>query len=151
MKIYLAHPISGLSYDEIVTYYEDTIYQLPRYEILCPMTAKPALRNEKRLRAFDYDYPTATNKAILRRDHWMVEQADIVYVNLIGATEVSIGCVAELAWAWHLCKHTVVALEKESIHWHAFVIEMSDIIWDTHNEAIKYLNSLSMKGLGNTI
>lgn len=143
MKIYLAHPISGLSYDEVVEYYSECYQVLRIYEIYCPMTAKPELRTEKKLRSFDYSQPTATNKAIVHRDCWMVEQADVVYVNLLGTTEISIGCVAELAWAWHSRKHTVISMEKENVHMHAFVIEMANIIWDTHEEAIQYLNSLA--------
>jgi len=147
MRIYLAHPISGLSYDEIVAYYVKMRERLsPEWEIMNPMTAKEELRNETKLRAYDYDNPVATNKAIVHRDFWMVSRSDVLYANLLGVTWPSIGCIIELSWAWARQIHTVVAMDFMGPNWHAFVIEMANIIFSGENDAINYLNRLVKGG-----
>jgi hypothetical protein len=72
----------------------------------------------------------------------MVSRADAIYLDLLGTTAVSIGCVAELSWAWAHQIHTIVSVDRDNIHWHAFVIEMADIILP-RPEAIAYLNKLA--------
>lgn len=144
MKIYLAHQISGLSYEEVHAYYTEMTRVLGVwYEILHPMTAKGTLRTELEFKAADYRSPVATNHAIAERDEWMVAQADVVFVNLLGNSHVSIGCVCELAWAHLLRKHTVVVMEEENIHQHAFILECADIVFATQDEAVGYLAKLA--------
>ena len=144
MKIYLARPISGLTFEEVVGYYEATSDELRShgYGVLCPMTGKGYLRNETEFRAYGYDNPVSTNRAIVGRDHWMVEQSDVVFVDLTGAQKVSIGCVSELAWAYHLRKHIVLSLDND-FHKHAFVLEMADVIFPSYEEAMRYLKILA--------
>lgn len=143
-RIYCAHPISGLSYEEVVKYYNYIITKLSKfgYYVLNPMTGKDALRCEKKLKSCGYGNPISTNHAITERDRWMVTQSDVVYINFYKAKEISIGCIAELAWAHHLGKHTVTVLEKNNPHQHCFILEMSDIIFETEKEAEKYLELL---------
>jgi nucleoside 2-deoxyribosyltransferase len=143
-KIYCAHPISGLSYEEVLGYYNSIKEKLSGfgYHVLNPMTGKDALRTEKKLRTSGYRTPVSTNHAITERDRWMVGQSDVVYINLCKSKEVSIGCMAELAWAHQLGKHTVTVLEKDNIHQHCFVLEMSDIVFETEKEAEEYLKIL---------
>jgi nucleoside 2-deoxyribosyltransferase len=144
MKIYIGGRISGLSYDEASGYFNDTkqILQELGYSVFSPMTAKDALRTETALRATDYKNPVSTNHAIFERDKWCVQQADIFYLNLLACEKdnfVSIGGITELAWASILGKHTIVAMGKENIHRHAFVLEAADIVFETHDEAMSYL------------
>lgn len=152
MKIYLAHPISGLSYEDVMRYYHAASIALRKagYAVLCPMQGKDYLRTETVLRAEGYKNPISTNQAIVRRDHWMVEQADIVYVNLAGSTQISIGSLFELAWAYHLRKHVVLAMDQQTpeqkLYAHAFVLEAADIIFegpDAGREALEYLAQLA--------
>jgi len=145
LKIYLAHPINGLSYDEVMKYYDDEGRMLTDwgYIALCPMTGKSYLRNEKEFRVHGYDNPTSTNHAIIERDRWMVEYSDIVFVNLENVVSPSIGCTMELAWAFQLHKHTILVLKKDSPLYHAFMIEAADILFETTEEANKYLQDLS--------
>lgn len=143
MKIYVAHSISGLAYDDVMWYYSEIEVALKGYEVLCPMRGKAYLRCEKELRAEGYQYPVSTNHAIIERDAWMVEQSDIVLVDLRWAKSVSIGCMMELAWAHWLRKHTIVVMEQENIHRHAFVLEAADIVFEGIQEAIEYLRDLN--------
>jgi nucleoside 2-deoxyribosyltransferase len=146
--VYLAGPISGLSYDEASNRIKRVRYELERdlgnVLVLHPLTAKGYLRNELNLAPNGYKYPPSTDHAIVERDMWMVKQADIVLCNLCGAKTISIGSVAELAWAHMLGKHTVVAMEPENLHQHAFVLQMADVVFPQEKEAIQYCQNLIM-------
>ncbi len=144
MKIYLAHPITGMSASEIFGYYSKLVEDLHfAYEVLHPMIGKDALRNEKKFAAEGYVHlPVSTDNAIKERDKWMVNQADVVLVDFTGASAASIGCCMELAWADQLGKHTVVVLDKDGIHNHAFVKACADILMPTRDEAVDYLLDL---------
>lgn len=145
MKIYLAGSISGQSSGDVVKYFEDTKELLAGwgYEVFHPMTAKGYLRTEIKFKASGYDFPPSTNHAIIERDRWMVTTADIIYCNLIMAKGVSIGSMMELAWAHQLGKHSIVSMQSDNIHRHAFVLEAADIVYETHKDAMEYLYQLS--------
>lgn len=147
MKIYLARPISGHSYDEIVDYYERTSAFLKHigYQVLSPMTGKEVLRNEIQFKSEGYQNPVSTNHAVIERDRWMVDTSNIVYANLIDSKHVSIGTTMELAWGHDKGKHTIVAMEKDNIHRHAFIIESADVIFETNEDALNYLSFLIQK------
>lgn len=145
MKIYLAGSITGLGYDEVVEKFENARDRLTHvgYEVIHPMLGKEALRNEVDLKPRDYNNPVSTNHAIVERDRWMVAQADIVFCNLLGATRVSIGSCMELAWGELQHKHIVLVMEKDNIHRHAFILEAADIIYETEEDAFRYLAHLA--------
>ena len=142
-KLYLAGSISGLSYDEVVSKINAKKEALSMYEILSPMTGKEELRTEIKFKA-DFNYnPISNNHAIFERDKWMVSQCDILFADLIGSQHVSIGTTMELAWAAMLGKHTIVAMDQDNIHRHAFILEAADIVFCTADEAINYLQRLA--------
>jgi nucleoside 2-deoxyribosyltransferase len=146
MIVYLAHPISGLGYDEVMEYYNRIEAELRRmgYETLCPMRGKEYLRTELTFKPHGYErHPASTNHAIIERDRWMVTQSDIVLADLTGAQHVSIGCCMELAWAHDRGKHTIVVMEEENVHRHAFVIETGDLVFEILDDALFYLSRLA--------
>ena len=135
-----------MSSDEVFGYFDGkkAVLEQMGFEVLQPMTAKGYLRNEIAYKAYGYDNPVSTNHAILRRDHWMVSQCDILLANLnLGTQRVSIGTVAELAWAYHMNKHTVVVMGGPNIHKHAFILDMADVIFPNMQEAQKYLSKVA--------
>ena len=144
--VYLAGPISGQSFDDVVSYFMDTKKRLESmgYRVLHPMTGKSALRNEVEFRAEGYGNPTSTNRAIRGRDHWMVKMSDILFMNFSNAGDrVSIGSVSELSWAFEMGKHSVVIMpETHKTHRHAFVLDQADIIFETAAEGFDYLEKL---------
>lgn len=144
MILYLAHPITGLSYDEVMDYYNVTESKLRYmgYETLCPMRGKQYLRNEREFRSDGYQHPVSTNHAIVERDAWMLAQSDIVLCDLTGTESISIGCTMELAWAYWLRKHTILVLSGDNPHRHAFVLECADIVFETMQDALVYLSDL---------
>lgn len=141
LKIYLAHQVSGLDFETVVSYFETTARELESFgfDVLAPMTAKGYLRTEREFRPHGYGNPVSSNHAIFERDQWMVRQADIVFVNLDGMTEPSIGCTMELAWASLLGKHTIVVMAPDNPHQHAFVLEAADIVFGVFEDAMDYL------------
>ncbi len=148
LTIYLAGPISGNSYDDVSGYFTDMTSILVDlgYAVLHPMLGKEVLRTEIKLKASGYGNPESTNHAILERDKWMVSQSDIVLCNLMmGKDMVSIGSVMELAWACMMNKLTIVVMQKDNIHQHAFVIEAADIIYEDIYDAIRHLKKLLTK------
>lgn len=148
MNVYTAHQITGLGYDEVMAYYTELQRRLEAvdYTVLCPMVAKEYLRDQEHLASTGYRFPASTDHAIYERDQWMVRQADIVLVDLSGAGRV-VGCHYELAWASLLGKHTVLVMEPDSVHRHAFVLEAADVVFNTLEEALDYLEKLA--GYGN--
>ena len=66
MKIYLVHPISGLTADEVFKYYQETEALLKSwgYDVLTPMYGKGLLRTELMFKDKDYTLPCTTNHAL---------------------------------------------------------------------------------------
>jgi nucleoside 2-deoxyribosyltransferase len=144
-SIYLAHPISGLGYDEVFGYFDNQkkLLESAGYTVLNPMTGKDYLRNEVEFKSHGYDLaPPSTNHAIVERDLWMIGQVDIVLLDLSGSKKVSIGCMMELAWAHMLRKHTVVVVDPENPHYHAFVLDTADVVFEKIGDANLYLIKL---------
>lgn len=142
MNIYLAHPISGQTREEIFKYYDKAILDLgENFKVFHPMLGKDYLRNDPKERAKPAGQnslnPVATNHAIKERDKWMVTQSDVVFLDFTGAERISIGCCMELAWADLLGKHTVVVIDE--LHNHAFVLDCADIVFNNYDEALEYL------------
>jgi len=147
-KVYLAGPISGQSYDDVVAVINKKKSYLENlgYTVLNPMTAKKAIRTEIKLRSSGYGNPESTNHAIFERDRWMVENTDIIFVDFSSAEErVSIGSCMEMAWGSILGKYIVAVIPKGSVHEHAFVLEAADIVYETTEEALNYLEQFALQ------
>jgi nucleoside 2-deoxyribosyltransferase len=145
-KIYIAGPITGMTGEEVINYFDGTAEALEHigYDVYQPMTAKGFFRNEVEFIPSGYQMPISTDRAIFGRDHWMVSMCDIFWANLLkGSERVSIGTVCELAWAFELRKHTILTLNKVNVHRHAFVLQMADIVFASEEETFDYLEKLS--------
>jgi hypothetical protein len=69
-----------------------------------------------------------------------VDKADILYVDFTNAVDrVSIGSVAEMSRGYAQNKLIVTVMQKQNIHRHAFVLEMSSVVFETTDEAEAYL------------
>ncbi len=143
--IYLVHPMSGLNWEEVEMYYSKVKPMLESYGyfVMHPMVAKKELKSKKfDPKARETGSAVVTPHAITRRDHWMVRKADIIFADLSGAKDKSIGSISEIATAYELGKHTVGVVEKGNKHEHAFMLEQFDIIYNNLNDAIEYLKKL---------
>jgi len=144
LTIYCARPISGCSFSDVFAYYDALVPQLSEmgYRVLWPMIGKDHLRTrEGPAPALGYEGPLG-DFAIPRRDRWMIRQSNIVYVDLSGTTEVSMGCLHELAWGRLLERHMVLAMEAGNPHEHIFVLEAADVRYESADEALDYLSCL---------
>lgn len=130
MLVYLAGPISGLNYEGATNWREDAKAELKQFGIkaLSPLREQEhmkaigvftdAAKETERLKS-----PMSTPKGLTVRDRWDAMRCDVLLVNLLGATKVSIGTVLELAWADSKGIPIVVAMEDDGSnpHEHAMV------------------------------
>ena len=148
MKVYLAGPISGQSYADVVKMidYKKGVLESFGYTVLNPMTGKKAIRTEIKLRSSGYGNPESTNHAIFERDKWMVSNTDVIFADFTDAGErASIGTCMEMAWGSLLGKYIVAVIHKDSVHDHAFLLEAADIVFETRESAIEYLEKFMLQ------
>lgn len=152
MKVYLGGPITGLTYEQC-TEWRDTLTNVlsdEGFEVRSPMREKEHLiepfEGEPLPSRFDEEEDAVT------RDLKDITECDIILVNLIGATRVSIGTMCELGYAKALNKHIVVVIEEESQtersegtevtdsdnpHDHLFVYQLASTVVGSIEEALQ--------------
>lgn len=173
-KVYLAGPITGSNWNESEDWCDalkrrarkitivDTdggmkvkvAYPFEHVKFYSPLRGKDYLKNVDTIKDSYDEHKFSTGKSIMLRDHYDVQTADAVIVNLIGATRVSIGTVMEIAWAYAYRKPVICIIEEPekqeigfaassgNIHEHAMLNEA--IWWRAKNidEALDALNRL---------
>lgn len=100
--VYLSGPIAGLNYDGATNWRDAVRAELHDFGIvgLCPMRGKEFLRDRKGgISTAPLIHAQATDSAITTRDRRDTQSADMVLVNILGATKISIGTMIELGWA----------------------------------------------------
>jgi hypothetical protein len=99
--VYLAGPITGCSYEGCVDWREYAIKELAAVGItgLSPMRAKDYLQREKIIGDSYERTVLSSSRGIITRDRWDTTRCDIILANFLGAEQVSIGTVMEIAWA----------------------------------------------------
>ena len=127
-RIYLAGPITGLSYDGATEWREYVKGRIGwRYDVRDPLRWKTFLKNQEKISAIlqPSGEVFGTCRAITTRDRYDVQSADLVLVNFLGAKQVSIGTGVELGWADARRVPIVMCMERGgNIHDHAFVREI---------------------------
>ena len=137
-KIYLAGAISGLTYDDAEAWRHGVASALsPDIECFSPLRNKQYLRSEGVL---EQSYPHSafsSDRGINTRDHWDCMTSDLIFVNLLGASRVSIGTVMEIAWAYAYRKPCVVVMEPSgNVHEHPMIREAIGFRVQTLEEGI---------------
>lgn len=141
--LYCAGPISGVSYGKSVDWREYVNQKLPSHiKAVSPMRGKKYLAAESKVQDSYEEHPLSCQKGITCRDRMDTMRCDMVLVNFLGAKSVSIGSVMEIAWADAWRKPIVVVMEKDNVHWHAMVREVSGFIVSDLDEAIKIVNAV---------
>lgn len=113
-KVYLAGPITGLTYDGGQTWRTHAQFFLDAYGIqgYSPLRQKGFLRSAGVLgAATQYENPMASDMGIMTRDHYDCQSSDAILVNFVGATKISRGTDMEIGWAFAYRKPLVVAAE----------------------------------------
>ena len=141
--LYCAGPISGVSYGESTDWREYVAGKLPVHiKAVSTMRGKKYLAGESKVKDSYEEHPLSCQKGITCRDRMDTMRCDMVLVNFLGAKSVSIGSVMEIAWADAYRKPIVVVMEKDNVHWHAMVREVSGFIVSDLDEAIKIVNAV---------
>lgn len=148
MKVYLAGPITGVSYKETTGWREwMQEYLGDRFELLSPLRAKTYLDSEEKIwDSYEEGHPIQValsgRKGINARDHWDCSRADIIFVNLLGAKRVSIGTCMEIAWGFTYRKPVIVCMEEDNIHRHGMIMESATHIVDQFEYGVAILEAL---------
>lgn len=110
---YLAGPITGISFKGSVDWREEFIKLLPpEIEGLSPMRGKHYLEGEEKI-AISYESSVLScSRGIMTRDYNDCSRADVIVVNLLGATFPSIGTIMEMAWGWQKRTPIIAVMEK---------------------------------------
>lgn len=149
--VYLAGPITGLTYDEGADWRDEVAADLAAVGI----TGFSPLRSKNFLRAIgvldaagtpDSAYlglnPLSEPKGITTRDRFDCTRCDVVLLNLIGATRISVGTMIEAGWADGARRPIVVAMEEDNIHRHAMLNEVAGFIVPTLAEAVAVVKAV---------
>lgn len=149
-RVYLAGPISGLTYDGAQDWRSFTKKELSKYNVkaVSPLRAKDYLRGIPALTKDCAGYGNlncmSSPRGIMTRDHYDATTSDALLVNLLGAKDVSIGAVMEIAWAWDNGLPVVVAMEESgNVHEHAMINEAIGFRVTTLEEAIRVIVAIS--------
>lgn len=144
-SVYLAGPITGLTYDDGQDWRAYAQRWLDDFGIdgFSPLRAKGHLRAlgvldnaGKPDSAYLGLNALSEPSGITTRDRFDCMGRDLVLVNFVGATQVSIGTCIELGWADAARRPLVVAMEEDNIHRHAMVNTVSGFIVPTLEEAL---------------
>lgn len=126
-KVYLAGAISGLAFDDAQDWraYVRGALEPTGIDAYSPLRQKHFLEN---VGPIDPNgsygvWPLSTDRGIMTRDHFDCQSSDLIFVNLLGATRVSIGTVMEIAWAFAYRKPLVMAMEDGNLHDHPMIRE----------------------------
>lgn len=147
--VYLAGPISGLSYAGATDWRAYVHEEMPSWiKVLSPMRNKDYLGTEAAI-SDAYESTLLSNQsAITNRDRFDVRRSDMILANFLGATKVSIGTCIELGWADAFGTPVVMAIEDNSnLHDHAIVREIAG--WRANNldDAIAIVKAVLTPGI----
>jgi hypothetical protein len=113
-SIYLAGPITGLSYTAIVGWRNEvTAAFAPDIDCFSPLRGKEYLANETSTKDQYNEYIMSSQRGILVRDHYDATRRSLLFVNLLHALRVSVGTVMEIAWAHEARVPIVLCMDDE--------------------------------------
>lgn len=150
-SVYLAGPITGLTYDGAQDWREDVAIELDCAGIVAysPLRAKKHLRVLGELdnagtkdSAYLGMNPLSEPQGITTRDRFDCTGRDMVLVNFLGADRVSIGTCIELGWADAARVPVVVAMEEDNVHRHAMVNQIAGFIVPTLEQAVDVVKAV---------
>lgn len=158
--VYLAGPIAGCTWDVAIDWRVWAAEQLPECDVRSPMRGKEflarlkempltsdhCLAKDPELALTGVEAAVSSQHAIVVRDHWDVQNADVLLVNLLPSVDVgkaSIGTSFELSWAWKYQKPAVVAMQGEgNPNDHPFIREAAYIVVPRLESAIAVVRQL---------
>lgn len=148
MKVYLAGPITGLTWEEATGWRQYMTLELKPHGITCysPLRFKTFLSHLNGNKIADSYAPEtsvlATPHGITMRDRWDATRCDVLFVNFLGAKQVSIGTVLEVSWADSKRVPIVIAMEEDNIHNHSMIKQCAGFVVPTLREGIDVVVAL---------
>lgn len=142
--IYMAGPISGLSFEECYEWRQVCQKALqPHIQAINPLRAKSYLWDSKKIEDCYQESLLSTQRGITSRDHFDCKRADMLLVNVMGAKTVSIGTCMEVAWAKAYNKPVVLIMEDEgNLHDHCMIRECCDFRVNNLTDAIEIVKAV---------
>ncbi len=148
--VYLAGPITGLTYDGATDWRAIAKQKLDEAGIrsLSPLRAQEHLRavGVLTLDCAGYGEMSAltTPRGIFVRDRFDATTCNVILVNLLGAGRVSQGSICEISWA-HWCRIPVVAVMEQqgNLHDHIMVTEQIDFRVTSLDEALTVVKAIA--------
>jgi len=141
--VYMAGPITGCSYVGCTNWRYDFAHALSGYNVHClsPMRNKDYLSNEVWINQ-QYDTPFSCEKGIYTRDKFDCCRCDLLIVNILKATCVSIGTMLEIAWADANDIPIILVMESDNIHNHPMVRACCGFQADTIAKGIELVKAV---------
>ena len=142
--IYLAGPITGLSYRGATSWRDYVMDNLPEYLVgMSPLRAKSYLKDEQQIKGSYDETILSSQRGLFARDFFDCNRCDALFVNLAEAKEVSIGTVMEIAWAYqNRIPVVLVQGEEDDIHNHPMIREACPFTVGSVDEGIHILGAL---------
>ncbi len=146
-RVYLAGPITGFSFENASDWRNRVSVTLGSFgiDVFSPLRAESRLKGENVMLNHYPDTILSNSKSITNRDRFDVMQCDVLFVNMLGANNVSIGTIIELGWADAFRKPIVLVMQEGNVHDHAMVNEISSFVVRTIEEGIDVVKSLLLK------
>ena len=146
-RVYLAGPITGLTYGDCTDWREYAQKTLGAVGItgVSPLRAKNYLKTcEGELIGDEYfDKVLSCAKGITTRDRWDAMNCDLLLVNLLGAEKVSIGTMIEYGWADAARNPIITVIEEDdNRHDHAMVRELTGFRVETLDEGLNVAKAI---------
>jgi len=144
MKVYLAGPITGASWDEATEWRAEAKKRLNVHGIegLSPLRAKKYLEGSDKIRAAYEEFPLSSQKGLTTRDRFDCTRADLIIVNVLGTTKVSIGTVMEIAWADLYRIPVILVMEDGNVHDHPMIRETCGFVVTSIIDAVEVAISI---------
>jgi len=144
--VYLAGPITGLAYGEAEDWRAYAKAVLSPIKAFSPLRGKEYLASLGALSGTGEEYAhlgvLSLPRGVMTRDRFDATRCDVLLVNLLGATRVSIGTVMEIAWADLVRTPIVVAMEPDNVHRHMMIDEAIGYQLDTLDAALDVVRSI---------
>jgi len=147
--VYLAGPITGLNFQGCTEWRDQVKLELANagIEAFSPMRDKGYLAELSVLSGHGKEYAhmgvLSTSRAVMTRDRFDATRCDVLFVNLLGATQISIGTCMEIAWADLKRIPIVCAMEHEgNPHIHMMLNEAIGFRVESLAEAVHVVKSV---------
>jgi hypothetical protein len=150
MIVYLAGPITGCDYNGCTDWRESVKQELSKSAIkgVSPMRGKEYLKSIGTISGTGEEYahlgPISLPRGVMTRDRWDATRCNVLLVNLLGASRVSIGTVMEIAWA-DLARIPIVCVIEDdgNPHEHMMVQEAIGYRVNNMDQAVHIIKAMA--------